>query len=409
MGSPQPCMSDCVPLDKSWDQLCIPRIGIAALTRLAFQGTDLYPLWTQLMETVTDDAAGAGIGMDLSVIAQLRGDKSTGLAIQRDSLKLHQIFRCQKDAHQGPLRVLALAAASDIGANTPMEFLLEGSGISLATLYIGPDVPLPQVLPAHDVAMVVAPASEDGAFALTAIEQLTRGWGTPLLNPPARIRELERDRLYRNLAGIEDLLIPATWRLSRKRLKEEAPDFPVIIRPLGSHAGFGLARIDDAGTLADYLAGRQEEHFFVSPFLNYASGDGLYRKYRVALIGGQPYPVHMAVAEEWKVWYLNADMALNEDNRLQEANFLQGFENGFVARHGAALQAMARRIGLDYVLIDCAETQKGALVVFEADHCAIVHDMDPVNVYPYKPPAMQKIFSAFATMLTERARAARAA
>ncbi len=45
------------------------------------------------MDRVTDDAVGAGLGMDLSVIAQLRGDKPTGLAIQRDSLNLQrQVF-----------------------------------------------------------------------------------------------------------------------------------------------------------------------------------------------------------------------------------------------------------------------------------------------------------------------------
>ena len=155
------------------------------------------------MEKVTDDRAGSGMGMDLSVIAQLRGDKETGLAIQRDSLKLHQTFRA------GPgkpgLRLLALAAASDIGANTPLEFLVQGSDISLATLYFGPDVPLPAAIPAHDVAMVVAPASADGAHALTMIENLTRSWTTPVLNLPAPIRALERDQLCRKLEGIRGL------------------------------------------------------------------------------------------------------------------------------------------------------------------------------------------------------------
>jgi len=55
------------------------------------------------------------------------------------------------------------------------------------------------------------------------------------------------------------------------------------------------------------------------------------------------------------------------------------------------------------VLVDCAETREGDLLIFEADHCAIVHDMDPVNVYPYKPAQMQKIFSAFVAMIERHA------
>jgi hypothetical protein len=402
-------VADTLPLVPAWDHLCVSRIGVAALTRLAFQGIDLYPLWTELMEKVTDDAVGAGLGMDLSVIAQLRGDKATGLAIQRDSLKLHQTFCCADDPKSPDLRVLALATASDIGANTPVEFLLHGSDIALATLYLGPDVPLPDAIPAHDIAMVVAPTNEDGAYALAEIERLTRTWTTPVLNLPPAIRELERDRLCDKLAGIERLVIPPTWRFSRVRLKERAPGFPIIIRPLGSHAGFGLARLENPWALADYLVGRDEDEFFISPFVNYASGDGYYRKYRLALIGGVPYPVHMAIAEDWKVWYLNAEMALSASNRMEEARFMQGFTSGFGARHAGALKTMATRIGLDYVLVDCAETRDGALLVFEADHCAIVHDMDPVNVYPYKPAQMQAIFAAFAAMLKERARTARAA
>ena len=39
------------------------------------------------------------------------------------------------------LRVLALAAQMDIGGNTPIEFLLEGSDVELITLYVVPGLP----------------------------------------------------------------------------------------------------------------------------------------------------------------------------------------------------------------------------------------------------------------------------
>jgi glutathione synthase/RimK-type ligase-like ATP-grasp enzyme len=399
-----------LPFDSDWDRLCMPRLGVAAITRMAFEGRDLFPLWTEMMDKVTDDAPGSGLGMDLSVIAQLRGDKETGLAIQRDSLLLHQTFRVADIPQKPALRVLALAAASDLGANTPVDFLLAGSDVSLATLYLGPEVPLPAAIPDHDVAIVLAPASEEKTLA--AIENLTRCWNTPLLNPPARIRGLERDLLYRNLSGVEGLVIPPTLRVERTSLSQGLPSdlglcFPIIIRPFGSHAGFGLSKIESPEALGAYLKERPEDGFFISPFIDYASADGHFRKYRVALIGGTPYPVHMAVCEEWKVWYLNADMALSATNRAEEARFLLAFDQTFGTRYSQTLAEVAQRIGLDYVLIDCAETRDGKLLVFEADHCAIVHDMDPVNVYPYKPGAMGKIFGAFATMLKSKAQRAR--
>ena len=63
---------------------------------------------------------------------------------------------------------------------------------------------------------------------------------------------------------------------------------------------------------------------------------------------------------------------------------------------------MAERIGLDYFTVDCAETRDGALLIFEADNTAVVHNMDPPDIFPYKPPQMRKIFDAFAAMLERR-------
>jgi hypothetical protein len=386
-----------------WDRVSSPRLGLAHLTRQAFQGIDLFPLWNELMEQVTDDAAGAGMGIDLSVIAQLRGDKATGLAIQQEALQLHQVFRNRADGGTAPLRVLAFAAPADMGANTPIEFLLPGSDVSLAILFVGPGVPLPQTLPEHDVAIVIAPASAQEA--LDAIEALTRNWPVPVLNRPAAIRALERDRLCLNLADVAGLEIPPTIQVSRAQLETGAGfAFPFIARPLVSHAGFGLARLANAQDLVRYLAERGEEDFFISPYIDYASADGRFRKYRIALVGGRPMPVHMAVCDEWKVWYLNAEMALSAAKRAEEAAFMQSFDSGFAGRHVGALAEMSRRIGLDYVLVDCAETRDGRLLVFEADHCAIVHDMDPVNIYPYKPAPMQALFGTFAQMLARAAK-----
>ena len=356
-----------------------------------------------MLERVTQDAAGAGIGMDLAVIAQLKGDKETGLAIQRESLALHQLFGTGTPPGSTSLRVLALAADTDIGGNIPLDFLIQGQDICLATVYLGDNIPLPAHIPAHDIAIVVAPGSADGEFALRRAAEIMPNWPVPVLNHPEAIRNLERDRLHHRLDGIAGISIPPTWRVCRDNIAAAALSFPIIIRPVGSHAGFGLAKLDAISDLAHYLEKRDEAQFFVSSYIDYASDDGWFRKYRIALIGGRAFPVHMAIADEWKVWYLNADMAANVNHRVEEAIFMQFFDEEFGQRHGVAIDELARAIGLDYVLIDCAETRQGELLIFEADHCAIVHDMDPANVYPYKQAHMKNLFEAFGMMLARRA------
>ena len=79
------------------------------------------------------------------------------------------------------------------------------------------------------------------------------------------------------------------------------------------------------------------------------------------------------------------------------------FDDKFAVRHAAALSEMTRRIGLDYFMVDCAETKTGNLLVFETDNTAIVHNMDPPGIFPYKAPQMHKVFDAFAAMLYKRA------
>lgn len=393
------------------------RMGFAQLTRQAFEGVDLHPLQDHLLTKIAEGTAQAGEGLDLSLIAQLLGEKDAGLAIQAEVLAFHRLFRSPCAVAKPRMRVLALAAAIDMGGNTPIEFLLEDSDIELLTLYVIDGVGLPELLPEHDVAIVVASDSEECRKALAVIENAAPRWPRPLLNRPSLIANLDRDKLYRLLAGIPGLDIPATIGATRVQLSELSQGrigchdiagelrFPMIARPRGSHAGVGLAKIANAAALATYLSERAEQEFFVARFVDYASLDGLYRKYRLAMVDGKPYACHMAIAERWDIWYLNAYMAFSEEKRAEEAIFMHDFDQAFAARHRSALAEMSKRVGLDYFIVDCAENQNGELLIFEADNTAVVHNMDSPIVFPYKPPQMRKIFAAFTAMLSRHAMA----
>jgi hypothetical protein len=394
---------------------CAERIGLARLTRAAEAGHDLRPLWRRLITRLLDGSIEAGEGLDLSVIAQLLGDKEAGLLIQQSILASHQLFRSPCAAKPPRLRILALAAATDIGSNTPLEFLLEGSGIELTTLYVMPDVAWPDWLPPHDVAMVIASDSDDCRATLDKIARAAPNWPRPLINTPELIERLDRDRLYGLLGDVEGLEIPQTASVTREQLVKLSQsalalsaiasdtDFPIIVRPRGSHAGRGLAKLDDRLAVERYLDEHAEDLFFLSRFVDYRSADGLFRKARIAVVDGRPYACHLAVADRWDVWYMNAQMATSADKRRDEETFMQTFDVGFAQRHRAALSDLAKRIGLDYFTVDCAETKEGSLLIFEADNTAIVHDMDPPEIFPYKVSEMRKVFDAFAAMLHRRA------
>jgi glutathione synthase/RimK-type ligase-like ATP-grasp enzyme len=307
-------------------------------------------------------------------------------------------------------------APGDFMANAPLEFLLEGSNVTLDLLYVVPGQGQPTVIPEHDLAIVAVGESDDNRPVLREVAALIRSWPRPVLNAPGRIDRLSRDAACALLGSAAGTAIPLTTRIERAQLANLGcgataiatflPDaaFPIIARPIGSHAGDGLSKLDDAAAVAAYLEGRPEQEFYISPFVDYRGSDGFFRKYRIVLIDGRPYASHMAVSQHWMVHYLNAGMTESAAKRAEEARFMATFDSDFAVKHKAALRAVAERVGLEYFAIDCGETPDGRLLLFEADVAMIVHAMDPPDMFPYKAPQMRKVFDAFHAMLHDHAR-----
>ena len=389
-----------------------PRIGIAQLTKSAFEGRDLNPIRNQLITQALSSTDMAGALMDIAVIDQLAGHRESGLEWQTRAIEACRLFRTGREA-PGKNTLLVFAAPGDIGGNTPVEFLLGGSEFEIITCYpqIGTAGAKALDLPPHDVAFCAAPADASNATEFyETVRALTAQSGVPVLNLPEAGGRLDRRNLSRVLSDIAGVRVPTTIEMTRPALEAgiAAGDLlhrTALIRPQGSHAGHGLAKLSSAEGLQDYLRASAEQVFQISTFVDYASmTDGQHRKYRVVLIDGQAFPCHMAIATRWDVWYMNAEMEESELKRAEEQAFMDGFADGFGYRHKTALDKIADRIGLEYVGIDCAEDAEGNLIVFEADNALIVHDMDCPKTFPYKKRHMANLFDAFEGMLAEHSR-----
>ena len=402
---------DAVTMSRSAQSRAATPIGLPTLAKMAFDGLDLAPMWNELvlrLDVAPDDAAAL---MDLSTIAHLQGRPRDRLALQSEALRLQRVYR-QPAAFDGPqpLRLLAFMAAGDFMANIPVEFLLQGSDVSLDMVYVLPGMPLPDI-PDHDVALVAVAESDENQPVLREISRLTRLWPRPVVNAADRIARLTRAGTWELLRDAPCVVIPINVRISRDDLARiqsgdvaiasvlDAGGFPVIVRPVDSHAGRGLVKLDSAAETAAYLAMWPDRAFHIAPFIDYRSPDGRFRKYRIALIDRRPYACHMAISDHWMIHYLNADMHDDAEKRAEEARFMQRFDDDFSVRHAVALGAIAERAALDYLPIDCGETRNGKLLVFESGTNMIVHAMDSADLYPYKKPQMDKVFGAFRRML----------
>jgi hypothetical protein len=390
-------------------------IGLPHLMEMAFRGADLQPLARGLIERAAHGPGDANALMDLSCIMRLTGQGELGQRIQDDALSLSRHYTLPATGTES-LRVLTIMTPGTLMDNAPIEFLLQGSQLTLEMVYVDPaQGTLPEKLPDHDVAYIGVSESEQTRTLLACLAQQAGLLPRPTLNDPHRILAVAREHAWRALQGIPGCVAPPASSVTRQMLERlsrgelsvaellPAASFPIICRPHGSHAGHGLVKLADAHALAHHLAQDPSEHFYISPFVDYVSADGQYRKYRIAFVGGQAYPVHLAVSKRWMVHYLNGDMLDRPDNRAHEQSFMDAFAQDFGARHAQALAAIDERIGLDYFSIDCAELPDGRLLIFEVDSGAVVHAMDPLADFGYKRPHMLRVFHAFQALLARAA------
>ena len=394
-----------------------PLIGLAALLRQSLAGIDLEPVWQALMARATENPKDANALFDLSTMLQLNRKRDLALAMQRQALEMQQLYHAPTPDGAVGLRVLALMAPGDLMANTPIECLLESGDVSLDMLYIAPWLPLPETVPDHDVLFVAAGEPDSNQHTLDIIDLLIPDWPRPVIHTPERISRLTRDGAEACLWGTPGLVIPRTVRVEREILAAIGDgaravteflsdgDFPIIARPVGSHAGRGLEKLDAPAAVAAYLESQSQPdaQFYISRFVDYRSADGQFRKYRIVLIDGKAFLCHLGISDHWMIHYLNAGMLENAAKRAEESACMASFDEGFARRHDATLQAIYQRMGLDYLGIDCAETPDGQFLVFEVDTGMIVHDMDPPDIFPYKHAYMSKVFAAFRQMLARAA------
>lgn len=389
-------------------------MGLAALMRLTFEGQDLRPVAERLIQRAQADPSDAAALMDLATTLELNFKPDIALATQKQALQMQALYHLPEPEEPG-LRLLALMAPGDLTTNAPLAFLLEDSDVALDLLYVGQDVAPVAELPEHDVLFVAIGESQANHSLLDQLQPVIDTWPRPVLNVPRHIVRTSRDGAHALLHDVPGIVMPAARRIERDDLERlgrgEAPlwqwlpeaTFPVLVRPVDSHAGHDLARLDAPDAIRAYLEPLAETRFFISPFMDYRDSDGLFRKYRIVLVDGQPYAGHMAISDHWMIHYLNAGMRDSATKRAEEAHFMERFEAEFACRHAAALAAIHQRLELDYLVIDCAETGEGHLLVFEVDTGAVVHSMDPPGLFPYKPPAMRKVFEAFRALLARKA------
>jgi len=360
-------------------------------------------LWQQsrgrLEAATTDQVLARTAHRLLWEVCQALGDRAAALAHLDQAIAAGPLFLDEgADPAASPrLSLLMLAAPGDFQANLPLDRLFDRSRVALHTLWLHDPVAIlddprgatPPGLPPIDAVFVAV--AEDAARVphLLAADRLAAALGRPVLNNGRRIAGLSRAGVARLLRDLPGGLVPPHIQIEHGAASPLG--FPLIVRPLGSHAGRGLVRIDDQpGLDACYAANEGVPRFTAAPFIDYRSADGLFRKYRVIFVAGEPFPLHLAIHDDWAVWYYNADMQGRPEREAEERRFLADIGAAFSAQNLATLRELSRRVGLDYFGLDCALMPDGRLLVFEVETGMIVHDRSAERPgWPHEDPCLR--------------------
>ena len=175
-------------------------------------------------------------------------------------------------------------------------------------------------------------------------------------------------------------------------------DYPIIVRPEGTHGGEGLKIIYQLSELAN-IVNAFSSSFYLANYIKYQSVDSYFRKYRVIFVDRVPYFYHLAISSNWLVHYYSAEM-LNHPWKIQEEKyFLQSPESVLGNDGMKTLSAIGQCLDLEYVGVDFGIMPDRSLVIFEANPTMLIHFENISGPLAYKNEYVKNILQAFEDML----------
>ncbi len=269
-------------------------------------------------------------------------------------------------------------------------------------------------LPPHQLVINAIGDADVRTDALLAAKAILSHTDAPVINPPAAVQASGRCENANRLAGVPGVITPLAITFSRRVLEAGDPtsmlascdlNFPLLVRAPGYHMGKHFLRLETASELTAALAELPGEELIFMQYLDSRGADGNVRKYRVLMIDGRLYPVHLAISSHWKIHYFSAEMAERPEHRAEEARFLADMPGTLGPKAMAALQQIQSILGLDYAGIDFGLNKDGDILLFEANATMAVYRPDASPEWDYRRVAIEHVYTAVRQLLQSRASA----
>jgi glutathione synthase/RimK-type ligase-like ATP-grasp enzyme len=333
---------------------------------------------------------------------------------QEKGFRQKTIFPSRFRGDAEPVAVLLLVSST--GGNTPLEKLLDDQ-VFQTYVVVADFHDRETPLPAHQLVVNGIGDADVASLALVAAESLLALTSAPVVNLPAAVLASRRCENATCLGKLPGIKAPVTVTFSHSLLGGENGaaalagagfTFPLLLRTPGFHMGQHFVRVNSAATLGAAVAGLPgagdpAATVMAIEYLDARGADGCARKYRVMIVNGELYPLHLAISKDWKIHYFSADMQDRAEHRREEANFLTDMANVLGAKAMAALEGLAAVLGLDYGGIDFGLNEAGEILLFEANATMVVENPDGDPRWDYRREAVGRIHTAVRDLLLGRA------
>ena len=343
-----------------------------------------------------------------NVLAEL-GDEDGAARHRRKGFENQSLIALPYRGEGPPVSLLQLVSAA--GGNIPIRNFLDDRVFQTFVVvaeYYDPQTPLPP----HQLVFNAIGDAELAGPALTAAKSVLALTTAPVINLPSAVEATGRAANAQRLARLPGVVTAATATLPRELLSASDAiitlarhgfEFPLLLRTPGFHTGRHFPRVERPEGLPGALAELPGKVLTVMQYLDARGPDGKVRKYRVMMIDGQLYPLHLAISSHWKVHYFTAEMAGHPEHRAEDAEFLENMPGVLGPRAMQALTRIQEALGLEYAGIDFGLNARGEILLFEANATMVVNPPEPDEQWAYRRPAVERIYTAVRNMLMARA------
>ncbi len=340
-------------------------------------------------------------------VKQAMGDLDAAKADFARAASIQPLFK--QPAKQSPPAFSVLLLCTPTAGNTPITYITAQSAYETQLLLLLPDVSYDASLlrrSGHILFNLVSDAdqaSDQLALAASLVDSI----GLPVINHPWKVQQTARDIVAGRMQSIEGCRAPGTVRYAAGA--ETSPEalqsaiempFPLLARPAGTHGGDAFEKIHNWPDLSAFIGRHPGADHYLIEYIDYASADGYFRKYRFIFVDDKILPYHLAIGQDWKVHHATTDMTNHAWMQDEEQAFLEDPQAVFNTSQYGVLRAIQKTLDLDYFGIDCGLDRAGNVVVFEVNASMLVHQNN--DRFPYKFPFVQDIKQAFDAMLAKR-------